>query len=411
MPTLFIRVLAPANQDAEGYELPNEWLIAEDDGSTRAKGVTDARGLGELIDPGTEWVKNPQNVVVVLPGEHVLAVTCAVPGRSVGQIRRALPFVVEEFVATDIEGMQLAAGIIRKGESVRCNLIDRELLNDWLACLNELGLNPGTVISEAELLPCGPDQVSVLFDGDAVLVKTADQAATVDRPNLLLALGSVTAHEVLLLNGTLTDIELGQLDGDMSVVQESVDAGVSTLAYLASRWRDQSDIINLLQGAYAPKKASNVHWLQWRSVAGIAAIWLLVGFVSMIAQGFWASARADSLQAQSEELYRSIFPKERRITNVRRQMRSKLGANTAVPGAMGFTDYLGELSVVLDKNVVVSSLNYTEARGELAADLLLRGYQELDGLKDSLNQRGVNVVITSAEQQDSGVRARIRLGG
>ena len=411
MPTLFIRVLAPAHQDDEGLGLPNEWLIAEDDGSVRAKGVTDARGLSELVDPGTDWVTNAQNIVIVLPGEHVLGVSCEVPGRSAGQIRRALPFVVEEFVAADIEGMHLAAGNVRRGEPVRCNLIDRALLDGWLDGFAQLGLHPGAMISEAEMLPCEPEQVSVLFDGDEALVKTVDQAATVDRPNLLLALGSVTANEVLLLNGELTDLELGQLDGDMSVRQAVGDAGATTLEYVAGRWREHPDTINLLQGEYAPKQAANESWLRWRSVAGIAAIWLLVAFVGMIAQGFWANFQADTLQEESEALYRDIFPTERRITNVRRQMRAKLGARAANPGSLGFTGYLGELSEVLDRNVVISSLNYTQARGELAADLLLRGYQELDRLKASLDQRGVSVVITSAEQQESGVRARIRLGG
>ena len=117
------------------------------------------------------------------------------------------------------------------------------------------------------------------------------------------------------------------------------------------------------------------------------------------------------LQAQSEELYRDIFPGERRITNVRRQMSAKLGGRSAGPGARGFTDYVGELAAVLDNNVVVSSLNYTDARGELAVDLLLRGYPELDRLKDALDGQGVAVTITSAEQQETGVRARVRLGG
>ena len=413
MPTLFIRVLSPATRDDEGFHLGSEWLIAEDDGAVRAKGVTDLRGLGELIDPQVDWLQNPNNVVVILPGEHVLGVTCEVPGRSVGQIRRALPFVVEEFVATDIEGMHLASGPVRRGEPVRCNLIDQTLLDDWLTCLAELHITPGHMVSEAELLPAAPGQVSVLFEGNTALVKTTDQAATVDRSNLLLALGSVAAEEVLLINGALNDMETSQLDGEVSVrsATDGEDLGENTLGYLAGRWREEPDTISLLQGPYTPARPSNEGSTRWRGVAALVGAWALVGVIAMACQGLWASIQADRLEAATEELFRDIFPSDRRITNVRRQMQAKLGGRVSGPGGPGFTDYLGQLGAVLDKNVVITSVSYTDSRGELAADLLLRGYEELDQLKEGLEQRGVAVAITSAEQQDTGVRARIRLGG
>jgi type II secretion system protein L len=131
----------------------------------------------------------------------------------------------------------------------------------------------------------------------------------------------------------------------------------------------------------------------------------------MIAEGFWASAQANRLETAAREMYRDIFPSERKVNNVRRQMQAKLGGRVSGVSGSGFTDYLADLAAVLDQNVVITSLNYTDARGELAADLLLRSYEELDRLKASLEARNVAVAITSAEQQDSGVRARIRLGG
>lgn len=411
MPTLFIRFLSTVTRDDEGAHAGSEWLIAEDDGSVRAGGVTDLRGLSDLIDPGADWLQNPGNVVVVLPGEHVLAVSCEVPGRSVGQVRRALPYAVEEFVATDIEGMHLASGSIRHGLPVRCNLIDRRLLDDWLECLDELGLVAGFMASEAELLPSGPGQVSVLFEGDTALVKTVDQAATVDRSNLLLALGSVAADELLLINGRLNDMELGQLDGDVRVSiagDDGIDAE-STLGYLAARWRIQTDTINLLQGRYTPNRPLDPNLARWRAVAALAGIWVAVGLVAMSAEAFWASAQADRLEVASEELYRSIYPQERRVINIRRQMSARLGDGRAGSGT-GFTGYLGSLAGVLDPTAAVTSLNYTDGRDELAADLLLRGYDDVDRLKGRLEEQGVPVAITSAEQQDSGVRARIRLG-
>ena len=51
MPTLFIRLQSPIFRDEDGTDLSCDWLILENDGSVRADGVTDYRGLSELIDP------------------------------------------------------------------------------------------------------------------------------------------------------------------------------------------------------------------------------------------------------------------------------------------------------------------------------------------------------------------------
>ncbi len=409
MPTLYLRMLSPARHDEEGFHLGGEWLILEDDGSQRATGVTDFRGLSDLIDPAADWLQNPNNIVAIVPGEHVLGVSCEVPGRSTGQIRRALPYVVEEFVAADIEAMHLAHGVIRRGETIRVNLINRLHIEDWLACLAELAVTPGHMISEAELLPADADAVSVLFEDDSVLIKTDSQAASVDRENLVLALASVDTTRLILINGKLNDLERSQLDADLEI-EEVGSAEQSNLAYLAARWRTSPDVINLLQGPYTVAQSRSSTFLRWRSVAALAALWAIVGWLSMVAEGFWASSRADDLQTQSETLYRDIFPAEQRIVNVRRQMRQKLGQSSGT-GGNGFTSYLGSLAQGVDRSVSILSLTYTQTRDELAADLLLRNYDELERLKQRLAQLGVNVEITSAEQQDSGVRARVRLQG
>lgn len=408
MPTLFIRLQSPVYRDEDGTELSCDWLILENDGKVRANGVTDYRGLSELIDPSADWLQNPNNLVIVVPAEHVLALTTEVPGRSVGHIRRALPYVVEEFLAADIERMHLAHGPLRRGDPVRVNLIDKGYLEDWMAALAELSLKPGYMVSDAELLPLVPDGASVLLEPETALIRTQSQAASVDIDNLGLALASLDVRVIEVVNGELDDLVAGQLDRAVEV--RSGDDADAPLAYLARRWRSLPDAVNLLQGPYTPAKPPTENVYRWRAVASLAGIWLLVGLVAMVAQGIWAGMRANALEAQSEALYRDIYPGETRIHNVRRQMSQKLGQNAGVGGA-GFTAYLGQLAQGIDRNVAIWSLTYSENRDELAADLQLSSYDALDQLKQRLSRLGVTVEITSAEQQDSGVRARVRLQG
>ena len=408
MPTLYIRLQSPVYRDENGTELSCDWLILESNGDVRASGVTDYRGLSELIDPSADWLQNANNLVVIVPAEHVLAMSVDVPGRSVGQIRRALPFVVEEYLAADVERMHLAHGPIRRGAPVRVNLIDRTYLEDWLGCLDDLSLKPGFMVSDAELLPVTGNGATVLLEGETALIRTASEAAGVDADNLGLALGSLEVERIDVINGRLDDLVAGQLDAGVEVV--SGDETDAPLVYLARRWRSLPDAVNLLQGDYTPARPPTENVYRWRAVAALAGIWLLVGLTGMLIQAIWADIQAGRLQAQSETLYRDIFPGETRVHNVRRQMSQKLGQSTGEGGA-GFTTYLGYLAQAIDRNVNIWSLTYSESRDELAADLQLASYDALEQFKQRLTRLGVGVEITSAEQQESGVRARVRLQG
>lgn len=413
MPKLFIRLLSPAVAGEDGHQVESAWMIQEDDGRVRAHGETDFRGLSELIDPGADWLQTPNNIIVTIPSEHVLSLSCEVPGRSVGQIRRALPFVVEEYVTTDIESMQIATGELRRGAPNTVDVVDRDLLDGWLACLAALEIRPGYLFSEAELLPAVAGQASLLLDGERVLIRTADQAAAVDRPNLALAINALTPEKVVVVHGTLTDLEVGELSqgGELTLSDEGGDSG-SVLEFIAGNWRARTPI-NLLQGDYKPLQPLNPNWQRWRSVAALLAVWVGVALLAMAVEAGYASYRADSLQTASIDLYRNIFPGETRVINARRQLEAKLGERSAGP-AIGLIDFLGPLSASLASTARIQSLNFSGDRNELAVDLLVGGFEVLDGpdgLKQQLGAQGVAVEITSAEQTDQGVRARLRLKG
>lgn len=409
MPRLLIRLLSPAVATEDGYDVASAWMIQEDDGRTRARGETDFRGLSDLIDPNTDWVQNPGNIVVTVPAEHVLSLSVEVPGRSVGQIRRALPFVVEEYVTTDIETMHLAAGELRRGAPSRVNLLETSLLDGWLACLAELGIRPGYLFSEAELLPVADRQATLLLDGDRVLVRTPDQAAAVDRDNLVLAVDALDVDRVLVVFGTLTDIEQSQLAQERELETVQTPGADTVLEYIAAHWRT-ADAVNLLQGAYRPRQPSNPTWQRWRAVAALAGVWIVVALLTRTAEAVYADRQADRLEAQAEALYRDIFPNERRVINPRRQLQAKLGERTD-DGGGDLLGLLGPLAATMGPGTRINSFSFDQDRGEISVDVFIEAYDTLDRIKEGLSQSGVPLEVITAEQQRDGVRARVRLGG
>jgi general secretion pathway protein L len=300
---------------------------------------------------------------------------------------------------------------LRRDDPVRCNLIDAELLQGWLDALAEIGLRPGVFVSEAELLPDDEGVAYALFDGDQVLIKTGDQAATIDRDNLGVVLGGLSEDELRLLNEHPSSLEDLELPDRLRIAPEpGASSTDSTLGYLANRFRDHPGVINLLQGDYAPPKAQSTSSAGWRTLGTVAAAWAAVAFLALVAQGFWADLQADRLNDEAEALYRDIFPDDRRITNIRRQTLAHLGERSSEDG-LGLLAMVTELGQVLGPTMQLMSVNFTAARGELAVDLVLPRYDDLERIKTALEQRQLTVEIASAEtQQDNTVRARLRLG-
>lgn len=412
MPRLFIRVLSEANvlPDGEGYELGVEWLIKEADGSVRGGGVTDYRGLADIADPNVDWLTDPDNTVVFLPSQFVLVVNCEVPGRSTAQIRRALPFAAEEFVATDIEQMHIAHGAIKAGTPVLCNIVAHEVMQGWLECFKSIGVNPGAFILDAAVLPSDENTASVLFDGNTALVASLAEAATIDRGNLVFALNTLDVDHIVTINGELSDIERGQLENNPEVEFAPVSEN-GVLDYLADRV-PQANYINLLQERYKAIRPKSANAGRWRAVGALAAIWVVVAFLGMVVQGWWASSEAERLEAESYALYKQAFPREsqpRSLDQLQRRMRAKLGQSGANGESSAFVGLTAQFANVIDDAGIVDSLSYSEQRQELTVELMLKSYADLDVIKDKLAGTGVEVEVVSAEQEESGARSRLRV--
>ena len=433
MPTLFIRVLSTPRTLEAGLDFSCAWLIVGQDGRRLDAGTGEFACLAGEPEHWTpfwrssearhdaadgsassdEWARSPANVIVLVPGEHVLSVSCEVPGRSAGQIRRALPYVVEEFVAGDIEGTHLASGPVRRGQPVRCSMIDETLLQDWLACLAALGIHPGYLVSEAELLPVEPRSASVLIENGHALLRTEDRAVTIDRGNLLPALASLELDRLTLIDGALTDIEASQLDIEVERAESGPLQGKgAVLGYFAELWRRRRPVLNLLQGEYAPESPQDADRARWRGVAWLGAAWLLLGFAGMAVTGIWSSIQADSLESESLAMYRSVFPGDRTATvqNIRRRMQARLGERPDAAGK-SMIGFAGDLAAVMDKSMTLVGMDYNEARGEFATELLVRRYDDVDRVREALEARGVQAEIASAEQVEQGVQARLRMRG
>ena len=412
MRRLFVRIKTPVMRTEEGTDATVDYLVHDEAGMTEALGQTNAAGLAQLVEANASWAVDPARVVVLVSVSDVLSASCVVPGRSTAQMRRAVPYAVEEFVADDIDTMQVACADLVRNEPVRCLVAPRSSLEQWLAFLAEAGIQPGFLTADAMAIANDGNGVDVLFEDDHALVRAADQMACVDIANLPAVLASITGTAddpqrtpaLRLINGTLADIPAFDLGG---FEVEEVSVETSVLGFLADEFDGQA--VNLLQGDYAVRRRPTGAWSRWRPVAAAAGIWFGVGITLLAAQGFWADYRASRFQEQAVELYQTLYGVDRVAGNPAARMRRLLGQTTATDTSFHrITGQFGEGLSEIPGQYELRGVTYSTRRG-LDADLVVADDAVLERLGASLRRLGLEMEVISTDSAQSGGRIGARL--
>jgi type II secretion system protein L len=161
---------------------------------------------------------------------------------------------------------------------------------------------------------------------------------------------------------------------------------------------------NLLQGRFASRQQVLVP-----PALRIAAIFLLVAFsvqlVSEWARYAYYSNQAEKSQAAAITLYKKLFPNERRIVSVRKQMEAHLNEGSGGDGGLPVLTKIAE--AVQGSGLVAQRVDF--ASGVLTLDIEARGLTEIDALKQKLQDVGLQAEIVSANAQNGAIRGRLRV--
>lgn len=421
MTTAFVRLppfeAEASEQGAAGdatAAAPVPWLVRGDRGETLARGES-LRGLAMALrapEQGTDARAGDTSLVALVPADQVLALPVAIPGRSVAEMRRATPFAVEEHLTEDIESMHVATGPLVRGAEVMCLAVPRSAVAGWLEALAEHGLAPRFLTADAMALPSAQEAIAVLHEGERALVRCGDRLAGVDAAMLPVVLEGLCERpeggappSLLEVNGAVRPVELGALS-----LAECQRRDLPALDFLADSFAGGTDAVNLLQGEFAPQRSTWANLPRWKPLAALAAAGLLVWLSAMAIEGWWANRQANALREQAVALYRDIYGTEHVVGNPANRMRSQLGGSPQ--GGPGGRALIGHLGAGLTSSVAeyeLRTLSYADGRG-LAADVTVPSYDALDRLEQHLTDKGVQLTIASAEQEDGRVRARLRVG-
>ncbi|MBT5204752.1 MAG: hypothetical protein HOL98_14935, partial [Gammaproteobacteria bacterium] len=302
-----------------------EWLFQ--DGEARVL----SRGKGQLEDLAAVQQLDTPSIQVkgVLAGEQVLLTTVTVPAKPTRQIMQAVPYLVEERLACDVEDCFFAIGK-RSGNELDIAVVNRAWFEGILSAVKAVNLSPEVMAVEPNLL-ASAEQSTIYIDANRAHLLFSDQKGLTTELDQLCQLVTLTSPEltetlrVVRFEDTASEAdividEIATLD-TLSLVQETQPG--SCLELMANTM--QSATLDLLQGPYLVRKkqAGSGNWL--KTVGWVALSVFIIQFCLMVAEGIYINEQAATLASDSESLYRSVYPDDRNISNMRRRWNSHLG--------------------------------------------------------------------------------------
>ncbi len=396
------------------------WLVADDDGTRRGP---PAAGTLEEAAAGVQG----RPVIVLAPATESLTMSVDLPIRSGPRLLAALPYALEEQVATNVESMHFAAGDKRESGRRPVAAIARATLDEWLELLDEVGIQPWKVVPENYGLARIPGTMSVLIEDDCVMFN--------DGEDLEFSLDGAKPSDALVASGHLeehSDDAPPEQSGHLVVYCSAADEERLSHDWIALRHELHSvDInllpdgalprlavtvasgagVNLLQGRYGPK-ADYGSWLRpWRRAAILLVTLVIAGFGAKGADYWRLTKEEAALKAQFASAFQEIRPGSSgdildpvaAVNSIKRSF----GTSTATPV---FLASLGELAAAVTSNESVDVEAVSYRAGVIDVRITSPDVETVGNIQKAVSASGqFTASIQSSDRVGDRINSRIQI--
>lgn len=319
---------------------------------------------------------------LVVPAEEVLLLTVARPPGSARQMAQALPFAIEDRLATAVEAQHVSWAPGADAGSVNVAVLDRRRMRHWLDRLAAAGLLPDALVPEPLLLPWSPGRAALLVEEGRAVLRYGPMQAFCGRP-----------EEVSEL----------RLASDSAV--DSVPPA-DALRRMAEAMAGPAPI-NLLQGEFEPARRREASQAPWRWAAGLAVAGLALLLLFAVAERWALSAKVTAQRQEMAELYRMAVPGATRVVDAEQQLRAALGAAAGNGGEA--LRLLATAAPVLAAAVGVQLDAFDYRAGQLELVVLAPDVARLDALRSQFQAAGLRAELSAATPGSRGVEGRVML--
>lgn len=336
------------------------------------------------------------HLTVLVPAEDVLLLELPRVARSAQQLDQAVPYAIEEQLASPVEQQHVAWAPAADPERLRVAVAAHPRMQAWLSSLRDAGLEPDVLLPETLALPLGA-RPSLLVESERCLLRLSDTRGLCLEAEALAGLAPS-------LQSPVDTWLLGEATSPLPAHEQH--RPVSALALLAEGARRPA--LNLLQGRYAPRRRIGGAQRLWRLAAAFVAAAVLLVLLSAVVDQRKLAAKVAAQEAEMVALYQRVAPGASNVGAPALQLQAVLAGQ----GLAQSDAALGLLSraapaLAADARVSLEALDYRDGRIDLI--LQVADVAGLDALRQRLQAAGLAVEITGSTPGTQGVQGRLRV--
>ena len=287
---------------------------------------------------------------VWVPSASVLLTEVFVPGKRKSDWMAALPYALEESLSEPVEQFHFVAFHKSKDDRVSVAIVPHQKMTHWVDTLESLGLG------HAQLLP---ECFRVPFKGN-VSEEEATWFVIQEQAQYHVRTGEYSGFSADKNGLELFKKVAEQEGGEISIVtlnaSELLDSQASSVAHLTLRTEE-----------YQAHSKGLMYWRNWRW----PAFWVLLLLVASLLFTWQKTQRlaeqTQQYKAETERLFKTLFPDVKRIVNIKMQTQTRLNA---VSGNQNQSDSLVMLLkeieplFLADPNVNINAIQWrTDSQG------------------------------------------------
>lgn len=383
-------------------------LLNEKNAITRAPQIIELDELKNLLQG--------RKLIVLFDSAYLNIETVSIPGNNRQRQMQAVPFALEDKLASDIEDVHFALGKKQDDGNIPVVAIDKAVLDACLAFFKQADIVPEQIIADVLALPLDENAATVLLYEQASLIKISPaNGLYCDRINLHSILKTLLEEHPHIKQLTIfhhrQEAEITDDFVDLGVEINSRSYNDHPLEILLAAYHDPQHI-NILQGAYAPQRKSSALWKHWKPAAALVAVWLVLQMATALVETRQLEEKNIQLRAQIEKAFKKANPGARKFNNMRKRVERRLKELQSGGGDGNnelFLQLLAETAPALSqqKKIKIKAMVYRNKHIdlEISADSL----QTLEAVKSHLSSRpGIKIVLSTSIEKDN-ITGRLRV--
>lgn len=375
---------------------PISWLVW----STQEEEIIASGELSNALALSTLAERVGQRPVIALaPSSDILLKWVTLPPRAGRKVLSALPFMLEDELATDISEQFFAIGP-KNGDQQAVAVVSHDKMTMWQQWLSNAGLFCDTLIPDVLAVPVTENGWSILTLGEQLLVRQDSFKGMQGEQTWLLPMLSHFAsqqEEVV----TITNYAGLPLDGmpNTTISEAPLELPMHVLAKeaLASKF-------NLYQGEYKVKRKRSSGLSQWRTAAVLAVMVLATSLIDKTVTLYQLESQNAALKSDINAAVKAGFPNLGIVRNVKLKLQSELAKLEQGGGDASMLIMLDQLTPAFAATKITpQTLRFDSTRTEIRIQAQGKNFEALEQFRKLAESAGFVVEQGAINNRDDGV--------